>query len=747
MMNSSTLIFLLFVGMSVQAEPTWLPALEKDLSNGSERMVKHELSNGLTILCCPSKGWAELHVGLAVNAGPKDELPHELGYTSIIHEMLFKGAGSFDLGYFFYNYNRGAAPSYSDFNVTMHEFIADKRYYKLFLDVIADGLATISFSGQEFFSAVKDVRDSITCQRAHTIVEQHLVPMMFTEGHPLRTFYNRFADSSALFQITPSAVRACYNRLYVPENMVITLVGDVEVDEALSYIEQLFGRLKNIDSRKKRLPATGSGTKEAYGYDKIPSYVYAWKLPSGCDPMNILPFIADLCKYSLSCRVSYVSPSPCDGFLYMQTEEEKNDQIDQLLYELSTQGPGAEDLLHCKRYFSLGRQFYLNDVLTTFKTHFLSHGTWEFLSDYPTKADIHEMKSFIKNYLTKEKQYTLQLKARSPHEQAAYEKRLAAELEYDRKKLLLCLTQLNDGVELPTHQNTGRYLAAVSRPDRIVTISNELTVVTLQRDEPTYVGLFGPDGQSFVWPLQVAAEETPSSDNLVRSVSEVMTMQGFKAGPLVLVIVGNSDLDIGDQFLSQLAYMSEHMKYATSFLSDSHAPQGEPIDADIGTTGMIRLELTRVLNNPTAEDRACLELMTGYVHRMFRFLGVPTISLVPKNGQATISLLVDSTCDGAALINEAQEVLSSFASWYIDEYYLTSAKRYYYIHYLKSVLNSAENLVKLYGIIFERHGSFEEFENYHHCLMNITKEQLSEAVSYYLNPAAWSISLKTDAEQ
>lgn len=223
----------------------------------------YSLDSGLKIIIIPKKGFAKTTAMFAVNFGSvvntfKGE--DEKNYTRIpdgvahfLEHKLFESeqGDAFTL----YAKTGANANAYTSFNVTNYYFSSTNRL-KENLEILINLIGTPYFTDENV-----NKEQGIIGQEINMYLDSpgwrvyfNMLQAMY-EKNPVR--YDIAGSVESISKITPKLLYDCYNKFYTPENMVLTVVGDVCPEEIFKFASEKVKRLgteKNIAVKTEKEP-------------------------------------------------------------------------------------------------------------------------------------------------------------------------------------------------------------------------------------------------------------------------------------------------------------------------------------------------------------------------------------------------------------------------------------------------------------------------------------------------------------
>ena len=202
------------------------------------------LDNGLRVITI-KRSTSIASIQLGVKIGALYEEKHEKGISHFIEHMLFKGTRKRD------NQNLNTAleflggeyNAYTDYTNTVYSITVLQEEVKNSLELLSDMLINSVFPEDEI---VKE-KDVIIAEYSSGSddVEDYSYRMVNNYGFknsPLK--YDVIGTSETINNFSREKAISFYEKYYIPNNSVITVVSSMEHEEVLSIINELFGAWK-----------------------------------------------------------------------------------------------------------------------------------------------------------------------------------------------------------------------------------------------------------------------------------------------------------------------------------------------------------------------------------------------------------------------------------------------------------------------------------------------------------------------
>ncbi len=211
----------------------------------SQKVIKHVLSNGLTVLIKPDHTVPKVSTQLWYHVGSKDEKNGERGIAHLIEHMIFKGTkrlSECDINLITHKLS-GYTNAFTSFDYTGYLFDFPSQHWQEALPIMADCMHNCTFKEEFLNSELKAVIQELKMYKddAMATLCESLVSAIF-EDHPYH--YPIIGFKQDLWSVSRDTLIQFYKRHYVPNNATLIMVGDVNPDEALKLSRHAFGHIK-----------------------------------------------------------------------------------------------------------------------------------------------------------------------------------------------------------------------------------------------------------------------------------------------------------------------------------------------------------------------------------------------------------------------------------------------------------------------------------------------------------------------
>ncbi len=199
------------------------------------------LANGLHAIVKQETGWDLVAVSAFVRSGTLYEPPDASGVAHLMEHLLFRKSNDEDHsvaeiiegmgGYF-------NAETNLDF--TSVDVVVGSDAFPSIVPLLAKTVLEAEFTAADLEREKRVVSNELTERSGQ--VEQRLRDLVWSTAFMAHPYGRAVAGTAASVEaLSIEAVRDYYRRTFVPENIAIIAVGDLDPDEALAQIEAAFG--------------------------------------------------------------------------------------------------------------------------------------------------------------------------------------------------------------------------------------------------------------------------------------------------------------------------------------------------------------------------------------------------------------------------------------------------------------------------------------------------------------------------
>ncbi len=220
--------------------------LTPSLNAVATELQQTEFRNGVKLIVEEDHSAPVAMVQIWLKVGGRDELPGKTGLAHVFEHMMFKGSKKLEPG----EYSKKiSAMGGNDNAFTSHDYTA------YFETVPADRVNEVIGMEAERFAGLK-LRDEDFQKEIRVIMEER---RMRTEDDPNSRMFEELMAASLrlhpyrnpvigwmqdLKRLTIEDVKAFYKKHYIPGNVAVVVVGDVDFEVLRKTVDRTFGRIK-----------------------------------------------------------------------------------------------------------------------------------------------------------------------------------------------------------------------------------------------------------------------------------------------------------------------------------------------------------------------------------------------------------------------------------------------------------------------------------------------------------------------
>ena len=222
-------------------------------------VASRTLDNGLRVTVSPTPGLGVVAVNLWYGVGSRHEQQHRQGFAHLFEHLMFQGSRHVKPGEHFARIQGigGMLNATTSFDRTNYFEVVPAGALDLALWLEADRMAYLDdVITQENFATQVAVVGAERSQRMDNVpygrAFEDLLPLVFPADHPYG--HLPIGNMAHLAAATLDEVSAFHGRFYLPNNAVLSIVGDVPEETAFSRAEHFLGDIAPGDAPKRELP-------------------------------------------------------------------------------------------------------------------------------------------------------------------------------------------------------------------------------------------------------------------------------------------------------------------------------------------------------------------------------------------------------------------------------------------------------------------------------------------------------------
>lgn len=228
--------------------------LSEKIQKDDTEVKKYQLDNGITVLIKENHSVPLFAARAAFLGGVRFENDSKNGISNFLSGMFTRGTTSRSAEQIANEIESlaGEIEGISGKNSVGVEVESLSRNFDKIMDVFSDVILNPSFNEEEIERERREVLSAISRQKDNLLRKtlNAFVETLFSK-HPYR--YTTLGTEENVNSFQKNDIEDFYNMIVHPENMVISIVGDIESEKALETIKEKFGALKKGDFQNVKI--------------------------------------------------------------------------------------------------------------------------------------------------------------------------------------------------------------------------------------------------------------------------------------------------------------------------------------------------------------------------------------------------------------------------------------------------------------------------------------------------------------
>ncbi|HUP29581.1 MAG TPA: pitrilysin family protein [Usitatibacter sp.] len=225
------------------------------------------LPNGLTVLTHEKRGSGVVAINTWVKAGYFHEPDEVAGMAHLFEHMFFKGSKAFPEPESIaqaVSAAGGGTNAGTIYDSTNYYVVVPKENFAKGVEIQADAIAHPLFDAAELKKEAEVVIEESNrkLDNAGAVAFERMIATSYTQ-HRVRRW--RIGSNEVLRNIRRDNLVAFFETLYRPENIIVSVAGDVSHEEALAVVSRNYGSIPRGTLTKKRGPAEPVQTAFRFG--------------------------------------------------------------------------------------------------------------------------------------------------------------------------------------------------------------------------------------------------------------------------------------------------------------------------------------------------------------------------------------------------------------------------------------------------------------------------------------------------
>ena len=207
----------------------------------AQEISKTVLANGLTVIVKENHSSPIVAIDIWVNAGTINETDENNGISHFFEHMLFKGTDKRSVGQIDREIDSmgGRNNAATSWDFTHYNVIIGSRFFERALEIQADAIMNSSFDPGEIKKELKVIFEEMTQRedRPSSLAYDQMRKLVY-HVHPYKR--DVLGPKETLEKFTRDTFLDYYHKYYIPNNMAIVIVGDVDTKHAVESVSKAF---------------------------------------------------------------------------------------------------------------------------------------------------------------------------------------------------------------------------------------------------------------------------------------------------------------------------------------------------------------------------------------------------------------------------------------------------------------------------------------------------------------------------
>jgi len=211
-------------------------------------MLKYNIKkfpSGLTVFIVNTKKLSSLDITLYIKAGSVYENKKNNGISHLLEHLLFlktKQSNLHPIALDIYPYTK---KDFTYFEITTHKELPEEALLALSSVILLPG-----FSEANFEKVKKIVEEEIidSYNDSYYIFNQEIDQFLYKKNN---LAFSIAGNKKSINDITVESLKEWYKKYYTPDNMILTLVGDINVSKIIKQVNSIFQFHKSQSKTKK----------------------------------------------------------------------------------------------------------------------------------------------------------------------------------------------------------------------------------------------------------------------------------------------------------------------------------------------------------------------------------------------------------------------------------------------------------------------------------------------------------------
>jgi zinc protease len=271
-------------------------AVRKELDYRIERFT---LDNGLRVVLSPDSTSPVVAVAVYYDVGMRSEPKGRTGFAHLFEHLMFQGSASLGKTEHFTHVqgNGGTLNGSTHVDYTNYYEVMPSAATELALFLEADRMRSVALTQENLENQIAVVQNEIrvnVLNRPYGGFPWLLIPPVLFDD--FANSHNGYGDFVDLESSTLQDAQGFFDRYYAPGNAVLTVAGDLDVDQVTGWVHDHFADIpaRAVPERPSFAEPVPTGERRHTVHDRLapaPAVALAWRVPDPADLATYLPYV------------------------------------------------------------------------------------------------------------------------------------------------------------------------------------------------------------------------------------------------------------------------------------------------------------------------------------------------------------------------------------------------------------------------------------------------------------------------
>jgi zinc protease len=219
------------------------PAASVDIQVPDIDFTTQTLDNGLRVVYAPMDNAPVVHVRVLYHVGSKDEQPDRQGFAHLFEHMMFHGSEHVAHEEHMKRINGvgGSSNAFTSFDQTTYVNTVPSNALEMALYLEADRMASFKVSADTFATERSVVNEEYLLRVVNPPYGRQSMDFFELAFDKSHYQWTPIGNMEQLAESQPAELQEFFDTFYVPNNAVLAIAGDFDVEEAKQWVESYYG--------------------------------------------------------------------------------------------------------------------------------------------------------------------------------------------------------------------------------------------------------------------------------------------------------------------------------------------------------------------------------------------------------------------------------------------------------------------------------------------------------------------------